>query len=154
MEYRKINYLKALVGYLGLLQVAHFFVLIRAGIMLFRRGIWGFPASPPPDGWSSQAVFFLIALGIIDGLNAIVSLVFVYLFFKGNTCRLWLGTLTLTAIMITGFTYSLVIIGTGALECYPGQYLGIGLAFLPILILTIIFIGRAGKTDPGQRTIP
>jgi hypothetical protein len=134
-------YAKALVAYYGLIEVVHSIVLVRAGLELLASGSVGFPAPPPPGGWSPQATHFLIATGVMDGVNIVLALLFVYGFFRRPEWLLlpWLGAVTLTATAYSALVFAYGTIASGAWAHHPGVYLTMTAVFIPVIFLILLY---------------
>lgn len=130
---------KFLVIWYGLFQAIHIFVNLR-GVVQLAAGSIDFPALPLPAGWSPQSIHFMNAIAWLDLFNAILTLVFVYGYFKRARWQLWLGTLTMTVSMYAAilFTYATVAAGAWTAENLSG-YLFITLAFVPVVVLFCLY---------------
>jgi hypothetical protein len=128
-----------LVGYYGFIQVAHIIAIARAAIVLFVSQTMAFPASPPPGGWSPQTSHFLMAMGAVDAVNALVALVFVYGYFAGARWRVWLGTLSLAVSAYSAVIFAYGTIASGAWAHHTTGYLSIALVFIPVALLIVLF---------------
>ncbi|MGE5400940.1 MAG: hypothetical protein ACM3S2_11080 [Ignavibacteriales bacterium] len=133
------------VGWYALFQVAHLTFLFRALEMLIRFGVFVFPASPPAEGWNSQAGNFLIGMAIFDTLNILVSIVFFYGFFAHAKWRLFVGLLNLAVMMYSALVFAYGTIASGAWGQHILEYIGMTIAFLPIVVLFISFLVQAFK---------
>lgn len=144
MKVTENKFIRILVFYLSILQVTHLVVLIRAGIIMYQTGTMVFPASPPPGGWSSQALNLLFIMGAVDAMNAFASLVFVYAYFKRFTWSIMLGRIIFTIIILSAILYSIGIVFSGAFASHPIEYSVVGVAFAPVILLAVLFnlIGR------------
>ena len=129
-----------LVAYFGVLEVVHITVLALAGIRLVLVGTLGFPAQPPPGGWSPQTLPFLVSLGALDAANVVVALIFVYGYFYRTCWRWWVGAACLAATAFSGILYVVGMAATGAWSSHPIGYSCVVLAFLPAVCLIILFI--------------
>ncbi|MBN1873977.1 MAG: hypothetical protein JXA33_07090 [Anaerolineae bacterium] len=129
-----------LIAYYGVLEIVHLCILAWAGLQLVRVGEIGFPAPPPPGGWSVQARSFLIATGVADAVNIVLALLFVYGYFTQAPWWRGLGTITLTATAYSGFVFVYGTIATGAWIYHPVVYWGIVSAFVPIILLMVVYI--------------
>jgi hypothetical protein len=150
-------YARALVAYYGLIEVVHSIVLVRAGIEFLASGSVGFPAPPPPGGWSPQATHFLVATGVVDGVNVVLALLFVYGTFRRPGWRLlpWLGAVTLTATAYSALVFAYGTIASGAWAHHLGAYLAVTAVFVPVVFLIVLFPIWIGAglfdLDPGRR---
>ncbi len=126
---------KILVYWFGSIQALHFGVLIRAAFIYQAQHIIIFPAPPPVDGWSEQAMFFLLALGITDSLLIVLSLIFVYGFLTGKIWYPLIGFCASGASIVTALVFALGTIPAGAWQAHPFSYAVITLIFLPFLLL-------------------
>lgn len=130
---------KLLVGYYGLIEAAHIVVLVWAGISLARTGLIGFPAPPPPEGWSSQVQPFLVAAGVVDGANVTIAWPFVYGYFSRARWRWWVGAVTLTASVYSAIVFVWGTMATGAWGYRPGGYLVLAVVFAPVAALVLLY---------------
>jgi hypothetical protein len=128
---------KALVAWYGLFQAIHIVVNVR-GLAQLARGSLDFPAMPPPDGWSAQAVQFMTGIAATDLLNAVVTLVFVYGYFTRARWRLWLGTLTLTVSMYAAIVFTYATLASGAWPDNLFGYVFLTVTFVPVVVLFVL----------------
>lgn len=124
--------LRILIPYYGLLQSAHGVALLRAGWLLLRGGEMPFPAPPPPGGWSPQAVFFLLALGILDGFNILLALRFTAQFLRTGEHNNRLGLISLTIACASAMVFAIATGLSGAWFAHPWAYSLMGVLFLPV----------------------
>ena len=136
-----------LVGYYGLLQLAHLMLLARAGLQLLSGGGIGFPAPPPSGGWQEQATHFLIGMGLVDAVNVPVSLLFVYGYFARAAWRDRVGTLALTisAYSAVAFLYGTAMSGAWADNLL--DYFVVAFLFAPAVVLSALFLTDRVPTD-------
>ena len=132
---------KLLVTYYGLLELAHIIVLAWAGLRFLRTGDLGFPAAPPPDGWSPQVVPFLIATAALDALNGMLAWAFVYGYWTRAPWRWWVGGITLTATLYSAIVFCAGTIASGAWQHRPAGYLSLVAAALPVIALALLYGG-------------
>jgi hypothetical protein len=128
-----------LVGYYGLIEAAHIAVLVWAGIRLARTGVIGFPAPPPPEGWSLQVQPFLVAAGVVDGANVILAWLFVYGYFARARWRWWVGGITLTAGVYSAIVFVWGTVASGAWGYRPAGYLLLAVVFAPVAALVFLY---------------
>lgn len=137
----------------GLYQLGHLLSNIRGAFLFFNGGQIGFPALPPPGGWSGDMVNVFSDMAIMDSLNAIASLIFVWAYFKKKPWRLWLGTVTLTLSVYAAILFNLSAYQAGA---WAGgnlwSYIFINLTYLPVLLLwgMVYDWGIKALTDTGR----
>lgn len=130
---------KFLVIWYGLFQAIHIFVNLR-GVVQLATGSIDFPALRPPAGWSPQSIHFMTAIAWLDLFNAILTLVFVYGYFKRARWQLWLGTLTMTISMYAAIVFTYATFAVGAWT--PNNLFGypfITLAFIPVVVLFCLY---------------
>ncbi len=89
-----------LVGWYGLFQLSHF---VLNGIYLLDPGEP--PFNPPPEGWLPQTVDFINGIAFADWINSILTLIFVWGYFRACRWAAWLGTLTLTISIYAAFVF-------------------------------------------------
>jgi len=133
------NIRNILVAWFGSVQVLHFLALVRAMIIYSRTATLPFPALPPDDGWSIQAEYFLIGNGIIDAMNIVLSLVFVYGYFKSKSWSPKVGLISLTVLLYSALIFAYGTINAGAWSAYPLAYWSMAVLYAPIFLLTIHF---------------
>jgi hypothetical protein len=155
MNNQRSTFTKILVAYCGLIQSAHILALTRSYTLLRQSGEITFLAQPPSGGWSFQAEHFLISLGAIDFVNALLVLVFVYGYFSRTRWWYWLGTVTLTVSMITALVYAYGTIASGAWGGNLVEYLVLAIVFVPVGVLFVLFgswgmNGRERKGTPSE----
>jgi hypothetical protein len=141
MDLRKPDSLLArvLVAYYGFIQALHLVLLARAAFILWRGGPFPFPAPPPSGGWSDQARYFLLGTGVMDALTIVLVLVFVSAYFLRASWSMWLGIVTLATFNTSAALFGLGTLPSGAWGEHPVAYLGMVVAFLPILLLFVLF---------------
>lgn len=134
--------LRALTIYFGLLQSVHLLALLRAGIIFNRTRKLPFPVPPPAEGWDSQTIPFLIAMGLVDGAAIIMALIFSYSAILGGRMLPQLGIISLT---VAGASAAIFAIGTyanRAWSAHPRAYGIMVVLFAPLLPLFILLLGR------------
>jgi hypothetical protein len=141
--------MKLLVAWYGSFQAVHIFINAR-GLLQLAQGSIDFPALPPPGGWSLQAMHFLTAMASLDLLNAILTLAFVYGFFRQTRWHTWLGTLTLTVSMYAAMIFDYATWASGAWTGHLPGYLFTNITFLPVILLFVLFSLRAMFWETGQ----
>lgn len=143
---------RLLVGYLAVLEVGHLAALAGAGWHLLVSGDLGFPASPPPQGWTAQTRPFLIAIGALDAVAALVALAFVVGYFRLARWRWWVGSVALTAMAYSGLVYVIGMVATGAWTRSPVEYGLVVALFAPAVLLMaamVVWAGRGLLYEPG-----
>lgn len=135
---KRDRFTKFLVVCFGLYQLSHMLSNFRAAWLYTTKGVVGFPALPPPGGWSLDMVHVYMDMASMDTLNAIASLVFVWAFFKAKPWHLWLGIVTLTLSFYAGILFNLTAYQAGA---WVGGnlwfYLFINITYIPIAVLWV-----------------
>lgn len=126
---------RLLVAWYGIYQAGH---LLFNSLYFLRQGAPPFP--PPTGGWLSQTAHFLNGMAAGGVLDAILSLVSVYGFFRRAPWRMWLGTLTLTISMYAAIVFTYGTMATGAWSGNLPGYLWFYVPFIPVVVL-FIFIG-------------
>jgi hypothetical protein len=139
-----------LVAYYGLLEVAHLAVLAWAGLRFLRTGALGFPAAPPPGGWSSQVVPFLVGTAVLDALNVLLAWTFVCGYWIRARWRWWVGGITLTATLYSALVFCAGTIASGAWRHRPAGYFAVVAVALPAIALALLYglWGITGQFDP------
>jgi hypothetical protein len=138
-----------LTGYYGLLQVLHLLVLGYGLKVYLQTGTFGFPAPPPEAGWTEQAEWFLVGNGVLDALIGIVAIIFVIGYFGKRTWSQALGLVCLTASLCSGGFFIIGTLASGAWRSHPGNYAGLVLVFLPVLLLFGMMIRTAMHKSPA-----
>lgn len=130
---------RLLVIWYALYQAAH--VVVNAlALTNFAGGRSAFPALPPPGGWSPQVVHFFTAMASLDAVNALLSLLFAYAYFRRRPWRGWLGTVVLTVSLYAGILFDYATLASGAWSPNLAGYLFINITFLPVVILAVLWI--------------
>lgn len=129
---------RMLITWYALFQVLHFVVNALA-LADFAAGRAAFPALPPPGGWSSQAVHFFTAMAALDAVNALLTLLFVYAYFRRRPWRGWLGTVVLTVSLYAALVFDYTTLASGAWPPNVAGYLFINITFLPVIALAILW---------------
>lgn len=133
------RFARVLVAYYGLVQAAHIIALAISLSLLVRDGELTLLAPPPTDGWSAQTHHFLVGLGAIDAVNAVLALVFVYGCFSHARWWFWLGTTTLTVSVCSALVYAYGTMRSGAWGDHLAQYLTLVVVFVPVAVLAVAF---------------
>jgi hypothetical protein len=133
---------KSLILWFGLYQTGHILSNIRAAIQLYSGGFVDlFPALPPPNGWTPQAMNFFTAMATLDSLNALITIIFAIGYFRKAHWREWLGTLNLTLSLYAALVFNYATFASGA---WAGSnlagYLIINILYIPVLLLFFLFI--------------
>jgi hypothetical protein len=127
---------KFLVACFGLYQLGHLLSNIIGSFTFFSTGEIPFPALPPPGGWSADLRNVFVDMASMDTLNAAVSLVFVWGYYKRKQWRLWLGTITLTLSVYAAILFNLSAYQAGA---WVGpnlwSYVFINVTYIPVVVL-------------------
>lgn len=139
--------IRFLVIWYAVFQMAHLTFLLRAAEMFIKFKIFVFPASPPREGWNWQAGNFLIGMGIMDALNCLFTLVFVYGYFAHSRWRLPAGILSLTAMMYSAAVFAIGTIADGAWMPNLLEYMAMTIAFIPVAVLffELLLMGLKGR---------
>jgi len=132
--------LKYLAGYYGILQLAHMFILGRAGLILLRYGTVPFPASPPPEGWNAAVIPFLMGMAAADVIAASLGIYFSYSLLIRNKRKLLAGIISLTIALSSAIVYLVGTLPAGAWVHNPLSYLIVLLAFSPIIPLFLLLL--------------
>jgi hypothetical protein len=140
MEVLRRKWTAYLVAWYGLLQGIHLVLLTRAGVRYLWEGAVAFPAPPPPEGWSPQAVHFLVFLGGFDFFIALLALGFAYGYFRAARGWFGLGLLSLSAACFSALVFAYGTAAAGAWSAHPGTYLTMIPLFLPVAVLFLQFL--------------
>jgi len=135
--------------YLGAIECIHMVMILRSGAHLLRKGEIGLLAPPPPSGWPAGASHFLLGLGAVDFLVALIAMLFVWGALRDKKWSLPLGNAVLTAIAYSGLIFAIGTGPTGAWSQSPLTYWGMVALYTPIACLTlrtwrIAFTSREG----------
>jgi hypothetical protein len=141
---------RGLVAYYGFIQAAHLVALVRAAILLLTTGRLTFPAPPPPTGWTDQARYFLVTLGLLDTFLILLSFAFVAGYFARAPWHPWLGLATLSAFVASAFAFAGGTLPTGAWAAHPLAYLSLVLAFLPVAVLFFVLIRPFARPEGAR----
>lgn len=132
-----------LIYYYGLLQSVHLMGLIASGIFWLQSGGLGVLALPPQEGWSTQAMHFLVATGLVDVFIAIASLLFVYQYRRARGNAVVYGSIALTGSIYSAAVYAYGTILSGAWIEHLFTYSLMAVLFTPVLALAYVYLGRA-----------
>ncbi|MCF7822681.1 MAG: hypothetical protein K9N35_00770 [Candidatus Marinimicrobia bacterium] len=127
--------LKILIYWFGLIQVLHLMVLIRAGFIYLNQHTIVFPAAPPVLGWTDQSMHFLLAMGIVDSLIIVCSLIAVFGFQTGKSWFPLSGLCASGASIVTALVFALGTIPSTAWQANPWAYAIISILFVPHIFL-------------------
>ncbi len=110
------------LGYYGLLQISHLVFLVRAGIIYGTGGEIPFPAPPPPGGWTSEVIPFLLAMGALDGIAAFLGIYTAY--FSVFRDKLLSKPLLVSLVMAltSAGVFAVGTIASGAWAAHPLAY--------------------------------
>lgn len=139
-DLRGNRWIRILTGYYGILQLSHLFFLGRAGLILLQTGRVPFPASPPPGGWSSEVLPFLMGMGAADVFAASIGIWFSYSFLIKDKVLPLSGIISLTIALSSAVVYLVGTIPGGAWVNNPISYLIVILAFSPIMPLYLVLV--------------
>jgi hypothetical protein len=146
---------RLLIAYYGVVEVAHAIALARAGTRLMATGTIGFPAPPPPEGWSPQVIPFLVGTGVVDAINIVAAIAFVYGYFARARWRWGLGAVTLTVTAYSAVIFACGTIASGAWGHNLAEYLSLVIVFAPVAALTTLYaIWAVIGTLPAARYGP
>ena len=134
------TFLRNLIVYYGILQSAHFLTLLRAGVVLFQTGEMPFPAPSPPEGWSQQAIPFLVGMGIVDAVAIILALIFVYQSIIRKQPRPLLGIISLTIAMASAVLFAVGTFPSGAWATHSLAYGLMVVLFVPVIPLYFLLL--------------
>jgi len=140
------NVFRNLVGFYGFLQTAHLFFLGRAGYILLKTGNVPFPASPPPGGWDTVVIPFLMGMAAADVVAAGMGIYFAYSLICNGKFKPLAGVISLTIALSSAIVFLFGTLPAGAWVHNPISYLIVFLAFSPIVPLYILLVREtAGK---------
>ena len=129
-----------LVGFYGFLQSMHLFFLGRAGYILLKTGNVPFPASPPPGGWNTVVIPFLMGMAAADVIAAGMGIYFAYSLISNGKFKPLAGVISLTIAQSSAIVYIIGTLPAGAWVHNPISYLIVILAFSPIVPLYVLLV--------------
>lgn len=130
-----------LMGYYGLLQLAHVITLIWAGSVRLQSGQMPFPAQPPPGGWHPQAFPFLLGMGVLDAGAAGLGLYFIWHVLRGKQVDYRLGLISLTMALTSAGVFAAGTWAAGVWQLYPVSYFGMLILSLPVFpLFRVVFL--------------
>jgi len=132
--------IKKLVYYYGALQIFHFIFLSITFINYLKKGLITLLAPPPAGGWQQQSVAFFLAMGGVDAVNALLSIIFVKSFIMNRKWSVYLGLIVLSVSIYSAIIYLYPVLSTGAFQNNLINYSIIGVLFLPVIMLYVLFI--------------
>ncbi|MGE5431874.1 MAG: hypothetical protein ACM3QX_12410 [Syntrophomonadaceae bacterium] len=141
------SFIRFLVIWYAVFQMAHLTFLLRAAQMLIQLKIFVFPAPPPPGGWQWQAGNFLTGMGVMDALNILITLVFIWGYFANSRWRLLVGLLNLSMMMYSAAVFAIGTIFSGAWMPNIFEYAAMTAVFMPVIILffELLIMGFKGR---------
>jgi len=143
---RKSLWMSWLVAWYAVYQAIHIFVNLRGLAMMGSSGSIDFPAPPPPGGWSEQVITLFIGMASLDALNAVLTLVFAWGFFRGRRWASALGLVVLTISIYAALLFNYATFAAGAWQLPTlGAYLFINIAFLPVVGLSGLLLRQTMK---------
>ena len=92
------------------------------------------PFAPPVGGWAPQTESFMSGMAIADLVNAALSLVFVFGFFRSASWAPWLGTVVLTVVVYAAVTFTWGAVAAGA-PALGISYLWVNVPTIPLFVL-------------------
>lgn len=134
--------LAILISYDALLQVAHLCAMLWSFHLYRRQGEITFLAAPPQGGWSGQSETFLLALGAVDFVNVLMTLLFAYSYFTGQESWLRTGAIALTLSVTSAVVYGLATGMSGAWQHHPLDYALLVVLFVPLIPLFFMLLNR------------
>lgn len=152
MQQPRRPFAKLLVLYFGLIEIAHIVALAQAAVRLALTGTIPFPAPPPPGGWSTQVRPFLISMGLLDAVNVVIALAFVYGYFAEARWRWCVGAVSLTAATYSAILYACGAVVSGAWAHNAAAYWSVAVAYFPVAVLTVLYVTWAvrGQLHEGR----
>lgn len=136
---------RTLVYYYGVLQLFHLIALIIAAQTYLANNYISLLAPPPEPGWTNQAVDFFLAMGAIDGLNAVLSIYFVKLFTQKSNKSHYLGLIVISLSFYSAILYILPVVTSGAFLLNLKFYIFLVILFFPVIILYYKFLAKLFK---------
>ena len=128
---KRLIKLTHLIAYYALLQLLHLATLARAGILLLKGQTSFFPILPPPSGWETQTLPFMIGLAGMDIVAIILALIFAYqTLIKGKFNRRT-GILSLVIAFTGAIVFTIGTFPTGAWGAHPFSYWIMVVLFIP-----------------------
>lgn len=127
--------LNLLTGYYGLLQISHLVTLIWAGSVLLRTGQVPFPAQPPPGGWQSQALPFLLAMGVLDAAAAGLGVYFAFSWHSHGRWKARVGLVSTSMALTSAAVFAAGTWAAGVWLQHPFSYFGMLVLSLPVFPL-------------------
>lgn len=102
--------------------------------MLF-RGIYPFPILPPPAGWDSQAIPFMLGLGLTDAVGILLGMSFSYQAYLKGKFSPMLGIFSLTIFITGAIVFAFGTFPSGAWAAHSIAYGIMVVLFIPTIIL-------------------
>jgi len=134
--------LTALIAYDAFLQVAHLCAMLWSLHLYRQQGEITFLAAPPSGGWSGQSESFLLALGAVDFLNALLTLFFAFGYLARRHWWPRTGLVALTISITSALVYGLATGMSGAWLEHPLDYILLVALFLPLIPLFFMLLNR------------
>ncbi len=128
-------YRNILIGYYAVVQLVHFACLLLEFSHILRGLPFTILAPAPQGGWSDLRWIMLVILGNLDAIIIMLSVVFVWGYFKRRPESLRFGYFLLTTFLVTALLYLLVTLPGGAWNEHPWNYGVLVVCFIPILVL-------------------
>jgi hypothetical protein len=132
-----------------MVQALHVLALATAGWRLLGAGDITLLAPAPPEGWSEQARYFLVGLGALDALVALIVLALVWRYLRGRGWNREWGIACLTASTFSAGIYAYVAVVSGAYRQEPAFYGALAALFLPILLFFVLELRSAREGRGG-----
>lgn len=102
--------------------------------MLF-RGIYPFPILPPPGGWDSQVIPFMLGLGVTDAVGILLGMSFSYQAALKGKFHPKMGIFSLTIFITGAVVFAFGTFPSGAWAAHPIAYGIMAILFFPAVIL-------------------
>ncbi len=138
----------ALVLWYALYQAVHLLTNLRDLALLLTEQRIGFPALPPPAGWCAQVISFFTGMATLDALNAALTLVFAWGYFRQRRWAAPLGLMVQTISIYAALIFNYATWAAGAWQGTTlAAYLFINITFLPVIALYVLWWRRMLRAE-------
>ena len=124
--------LRLLSYYYSILQLCHLIFLSRAGFIYLSGGQIPFPAQPPPGGWASETIPFLLGMGAVDAFAAGMALYAGWILITKAVFEEKIWVLSLNIAISSAIVFCFGTIPTGTWGANSVGYGILGVVFAPL----------------------
>ena len=126
--------------YYSVMQLSHLVLLTRAGIIFLSGGQIPFPAQPPIGGWEKETIPFLLGMGAMDGLAAVMAIYSGWVLFTKKEFLINIWAVSLTIAITSAIIFCFGTFPSGAWEDNLLGYGTLAVVFSPLFVYYVQLI--------------